>query len=79
MGIAGPHQLNSSQNFNLLKQLINKKKTNKLNSPSGLFMLRDDRTSPNKVALKSTIPSSVRGIFMVTSLCNKVMNSVDTN
>ena len=29
-------------------------------------MLREDRTSPKRVALKSTIPSLVSGIFMVT-------------
>jgi len=34
-------------------------------------MLREDRTSPKSVALKSTIPSLVRGMFMVTRRCRK--------
>lgn len=34
--------------------------------PSGLLMFRDDRMRPKRVALKSTIPSLVSGIFMVT-------------
>ena len=34
--------------------------------PSGLFMFRDDRMRPKSVALKSTIPSFVSGMFMVT-------------
>ena len=32
-------------------------------------MFRDDRISPKRVALKSTIPSLVSGIFMVTRRC----------
>ena len=32
-------------------------------------MFRDDRMSPKRVALKSTIPSLVSGMFMVTRRC----------
>ena len=42
--------------------------------PSGLFMFKDDRISPNSVALKSTIPSLVSGMFIVTRRCTKKMN-----
>ena len=43
----------------------------KRNLPSGFFMFKEERTSPNRVALKSTIPSLVRGIFIVTRRCKK--------
>lgn len=35
-------------------------------------MLRDDRISPKRVALKSTIPSFVSGMFMVTRRCRNI-------
>ena len=37
-------------------------------------MFKDDRISPNSVALKSTIPSLVSGMFIVTRRCTKKMN-----
>lgn len=43
----------------------------KRNLPSGFLIFKEERTSPNRVALKSTIPSLVRGIFMVTRRCKK--------
>ena len=39
--------------------------------PSGLFMFKDDLISPKSVALKSTIPSLVSGMFIVTRRCRK--------
>ena len=38
-------------------------------------MLREDRTSPKRVALKSTIPSLVSGMFMVTRRCKKKLKN----